>query len=109
MVHRANLAVTDAHDIDNPDPAMLAINRALNDDLLDHDLRREIATAAKTHDFALLEDLSVRCDQYVDNRAKRFHAFLSSRGTGHGLGDSPFLEDNPGMQRRARDFAGPDA
>jgi len=51
--HRAHLAVTNAHDDDSdtPNPAMLAINRALNDDLLDHDLRREIAAAAKTHDF----------------------------------------------------------
>ena len=105
MVHRANLAVTDAHDIDNPDPAMLAINRALNDNLLDHDLRRDIATAAKTHDFARLEGLSDRCDQDVDNRA--FHMFLSSRVSDPG--DSPFLTDNPEMQRRARDFAGPHA
>ena len=107
--HRAHLAVTNAHDDDSdtPDPALLAINRALNDDLLDHDLCRETAPAAKTHDFARLEILSARCDQDVDDRAKYFHAFLSSRGAG--LGDSPFLEDNPDMQRRARDFAGPHA
>jgi len=87
---------------------MLAINRALNDDLLDNDLHCEIAAAAaKIHDFARLEVLSTRCDQDVDNRAKYFrvHAFLSSRSTG--LGDSQFLEDHPEMQRRARDFAGP--
>ena len=41
--NRVHLAVTNADaDSDTPDPAMLAINRALNDDLLDHDLRREI-------------------------------------------------------------------
>jgi len=78
-------------------------NRALNDDRLDPDLRREIAAAAKTYDFARLEALSDRCDQDVDNRAKCFHAFLSSRVSGPG--DSPFLEDNPEMQRRTRDFA----
>ena len=106
--NRVHLAVTQADD-DNasPDPAMLAIDRALNDDLLDHDLRREIAAAAKMHDFARLEVLSARCDQDVDNRAKCFHAFLSSRVSGPG--DSPFLEDHPEMQRRARDFAGPHA
>jgi len=59
------------------------------------------------HKFTRLEVLSARCDQNVDNRAKFFHAFLSSRGTG--LGDSPFLEDHPEMQRRVRDFAGPHA
>ena len=50
------------------------------------------------HDFARLEVLSARCDQDVDNRAKNFHAFLSSLVTGPG--DSPFLEDHPDMQRR---------
>jgi len=42
-----HLAVTDAHDDDSdtPDPAMLAINRSLNDDLVDNDLHREIAAA----------------------------------------------------------------
>jgi hypothetical protein len=83
----------------HPDPAMLAIDRALNDNLLDNDLHRKIAVAAKTNDFARLEDLSARCDQDVDIRAKTFHAFLSSRVTGPG--DSPFLEDHPDMQRRA--------
>jgi len=78
---------------------MLAIEHALNDDLLDNDLHREIAAAAKMNDFAHLEVLSARCDQDIDNRAKTFHAFLSSRVTGPG--DSPFLEDHPDMQRRA--------
>jgi len=31
----------------HPDPAMLAIDCALNDDVLDNDLHREIAAAAK--------------------------------------------------------------
>ena len=83
----------------HPDPAMLAINRALNDNLLDHDLHREIAVAAKMNDFAHLEVLSARCDQDVDNCAKIFHAFLSSRVTGRG--DAQFLEDHSDMQRRA--------
>jgi len=83
----------------HPEPAMLAIDRALNDDLFDNDLRREIAATAKMNNFARLEVLSARCDQDVDNRAKTFHAFLSSRVTGPG--DSPFLEDHPDMQRRA--------
>jgi len=83
----------------HPDHAMLAINRALNDDLLDNDLRREIAAAAKMNNFARLEVLSARCDQDVDNRAKTFRAFLSSPVTGPV--DSPFLEDHPDMQRRA--------
>jgi len=45
--NRVHLAVTDAHDDDSdtPDPAMLAINRFLNDDLVDNDLHREIAAA----------------------------------------------------------------
>jgi len=86
---------------------MLAINRTVNDNLLDNDLRREIAAAPKIHDFARLEVLSARCDQDVDNRTKCFHTFLSSRGTG--LGDPPFLEDHPEMQRRVRDFTGPHA
>jgi len=66
---------------------MLAINRALKDDLLDYDLRREIAAAAKINDFARLEVLSACCDQDVDNRTKTFHEFLSSRV------NSTFLED----------------
>ena len=82
----------------HPDHAMLAIDCALNDDLLDNDLRREIAAAAKINDFARLEALSDRCDQDVDNSAKTFNAFLTSRVTGPG--DSPFLEDHPDMQRR---------
>jgi len=77
----------------------------LNDDHLDPELRREIAAAAKAYDFARHEALSDRCDQDVDNCAKFFHVFLSSRVSGP-AGDSPFLEDNPEMQRRARDFAG---
>ena len=67
----------------HPDPVMFAIDRTLNDNLLDNDLRREIAAAPKIHDFARLEVLSARCDQDVDNRTKCFHTFLSSRGTGH--------------------------
>ena len=59
----------------HPDPAMLAINRALNDDLLDNGLHRKIAAAAKTNDFARLKVLSTRCDQDVDNSAKTFHAY----------------------------------
>ena len=55
----------------HPDPAMLAFNRALNDDLLDNDLHHKIAAAAKMNDFARLEVLSARCDQDVDNRAKK--------------------------------------
>ena len=43
----------------HPDPAMLVIDRALHDDLLDSDLHREIAVDAKTNDFARLEVLSV--------------------------------------------------
>ena len=81
---------------------MLVINRALNDDLLDNELRREIVAAAKTYDFARLEVPSTRVDADVDNRAKCFHAWLSSRGPG--LGGFPFLEDYPEMQRCARDF-----
>ena len=42
---------------------------------------------------------SARCDQDVDNGAKTFHAFLTSRVTGPG--DSLFLEDHPDMQLRA--------
>jgi len=83
----------------HPDPAILAIDRALNDNLLDNDLHREISATAKVNDFARLEVLSARCDQDVDNRAKTFHAFLSSLITGPG--ESPFLEDHPDMQRRA--------
>ena len=83
----------------HPDPAMLAIDRALNDDLLDNDLHRKIAAAGKTNDFARLKVLSARCDQDVDNSAKIFHAFLTSRVTGPG--DSLFLEDHPDMQLRA--------
>ena len=45
---------------------MLAIDRALNDDLLDNDLHREIAAAAKMNDFARLEVISARCDQDVE-------------------------------------------
>ena len=103
------LAVIDAHDddSDNPDPAMLAMNCALNNFLLYHDLLREIAAAAKTCDFARLEALSTCCDQDIDNSAKYLYAFLFSRGTG--LGDAPHLEDNSEMQRRAHDFAGPHA
>ena len=69
---RAHLAVAGAHDDDSdtPDTAMIVINRALNDDHFDPDLRREIAAAAKTYDFARLEALSDRCDQDVDNRTK---------------------------------------
>ena len=52
----------------HPDPVMLAINRALNDDLLDNDLHRKIAAAVKPNDFARLKVLSARCDQDVDNR-----------------------------------------
>ena len=70
----------------------------LNDDLLDNDLRCEIVAAATMNDFACLEVLSARCDQDIDNRAKTFHAFLSSRVTGPS--DSPFLENHPDMQRR---------
>jgi len=83
----------------HPDPAILAIDRALNDDLLDNDLHCKIAAAAKTNDFARLKVLPARCDQDVDNRAKTFHAFLTSRVTGPG--DSLFLEDHPDMQLRA--------
>ena len=50
----------------------------------------------KMNNFARL--LSARCDQDVDNSAKAFHAFLSSRVTGPS--DSPFLENHPDMQRR---------
>jgi len=55
---------------------MLAINHTLNDNLLDNDLRREIAGAAQMNDFARLQVLSARCDQDVDNHTKTFHAFL---------------------------------
>jgi len=100
--NRVHLAVTNTDDEnDSPDPVMLAINRAFKDDLLDHDLCREIVTVTKIHDFARLEVLSARCDQDVDNRAKNFHAFLSSLVTGPG--DSPFLEVHPDMQRRVAD------
>ena len=71
----------------HPDPVMFAIDRTLNDNLLDNDLHREIAVVAKVNDFARLEVLSARCDQDVDNRAKTFHASLSSRVTSSG--DSP--------------------
>jgi len=81
------------------DPAMLTINRALNDDLLENDLHRKIAATAKTNDFARLTVLSARCDQDVDNSAKTFHAFLTSRVTGPS--DSLFLEDHNDMQIRA--------
>jgi len=69
--NRAHLAVAGAHDDDSDttDTAMLVINRALNDDHLVPDLRREIAAAAKTYDFARLEAFSDRCDPDVDNRA----------------------------------------
>jgi len=104
--NRVDLAVNGAHDdSDTPDTVIVVINRALNDDHLDPDLRREIPVAVKIYDFARLEGLSDRCDQDVDNRA--FHMFLSSRVSDPG--DSPFLTDNPEMQRRARDFAGPHA
>jgi len=83
----------------HPDPAMLAINHALNDNLFDNDLHRKIAAAAKTNDFARLKVLSARCDQDVDNSAKTFHAFLTSRVAGPS--DSLFLEDHPDMQIRA--------
>jgi len=57
--NHVHLAVTNANDdSDTPDPAMLAINLALKDDFLDHDLCREIAAAAKINDFARLEVLS---------------------------------------------------
>jgi len=46
--------------------------------------------------FARLKVLSARCDQDVDNSAKIFHAFLTSRVTGPS--DSLFLEDHPDMQ-----------
>jgi len=75
---------------------MLAINHALNNDLLDNDLHGEIPAAAKMNDLARLEVLCSRCDQDV---TKTFHAFLSSRVTGPG--DSQFLEDHPDIQRRA--------
>ena len=71
----------------HPNPVMFAIDRTLNDNLLDNDLHREISAAAKVNDFARLEVLSARCDQDVDNRAKTFHASLSSRVTSSG--DSP--------------------
>jgi len=83
----------------HPDPAMLAINHAWNNDLLENDLSHKIAAVAKMNDFARLEVLSALCDQDVDNCAKPIHAFLSSRVTGPG--DSLFLEDHPDMQRRA--------
>ena len=86
---------------------MLVINHALNNDHLDPNLGREVAAAAEIYNFARLEALSDRCDQDVDNCDKRFHVFLSSRVPGPV--DSPFLEDNPKMQRRARDFASPHA
>jgi len=77
--HHTNLAVTDAHDDDNDttDPAMLAqaINHALNGNLLEHDLGRKTAAAAKTHDFVCLEVISARCDQNIDNLP---HAFTYS-------------------------------
>ena len=82
----------------HPDPAMLATDRALNDDLLDNDLHRKIDAAVKTNDFARLKVLSARCDQDVDNSAKTFHAFLTSRVTGPS--DSLFLEDQNEMQIR---------
>jgi hypothetical protein len=78
---------------------MFAIDRALNDDLLDNDLHRKIAAAGKTNDFARLKVLSARCDQDVDNSAKIFHAILTSRVTGPG--DSLLFEDHPDMQLRA--------
>jgi len=83
----------------HPDPAMLAINRTLNDNLLDNDLHRKISAVVKTNDFARLKVLSARCDQDVDNSAKTFHSFLTSRVTG--ASDSLFLEDHPDMQFRA--------
>jgi len=33
----------------HPDPVMLDINRALNDDLLDNDLHRKTATTEREH------------------------------------------------------------
>ena len=60
----------------HPDPAMLAIDRALHDDLLDSDLHREIAADAKTNYFARLEVLSAHCDPDVDNRAETFHYYF---------------------------------
>jgi len=53
---RTRLAVSDAHDDDSDtqDPAILAINRALTDDLLDHDLRLKISATFNTYDFARL-------------------------------------------------------
>ena len=60
----------------HPDPAMLAIDRALNDDLPDSDPHREIAAAAKTNDFARLEVLSAHCDPDVDNRAETFNYYF---------------------------------
>ena len=86
---------------------MLVINHALNNDHLDPNLGREVAAAAEIYNFARLEALSDRCDQDVNNCAKCFHAFLSSGVCGPV--DPPFLEDNPKMQRRARDFSGPHA
>jgi len=79
----------------HPDPAMLAIDRALKDNRLDNDLRREITAVSKMNDFARLEVPSAPCDQDVENCAKTFHAFLSSRVTGSG--GSPFLEPHPDM------------
>jgi len=83
----------------HPDPAMLTVNRASNDDLLDNDLHRKIAATFKTNDFARLKVLSARCDQDVVNSAKTFHAFLTSRVTGPS--DSLSLEDHNDMQIRA--------
>jgi len=58
---------------------MLAIDRALKDDLLDNDLHYEIAAAAKMNDFARVEVLSARCDQDVDNHAKTTNGFGEER------------------------------
>jgi len=63
----------------HPDPATLAINRALNDDLLDNDLHRKIAAAAKTNDFARLKVLSARCNKDVDNSAKNLAVYAGRK------------------------------
>ena len=39
----------------HPDPAMLTISRASNDNLLDDELHRKIDVSAKTNDFARLK------------------------------------------------------
>jgi len=85
----------------HPDPTILDIDRALNDDLLDNDLHRKIPAGTTTNDFARLKVLSARCDPDVDKRAKTFHAFLTFRVTGPG--DSLFLEDHTDIELRAAD------